>query len=451
GELVGSLTIDELDARTSDPVALAARVGVVFQDPASQLVMERAEDDVAFGLENRRWEAGRMHQRVPEALSSVGLGGFERERSRRLSGGEQQRLALAGVLAPEPAVLVLDEPTANLDAAGTSAFFERIAAIRAARGATIVLVEHRVDAAWPLADKVLALDAAGGAIDLGPPAAVLRRSRARMESAGIWLPSPPARRDGRDPLPAAQRIGTPSDGLLVHARHVRYGYDARIPVIRDVDLVARAGERIALIGPNGSGKSTLGRLLVGLLRPRQGRIRVGGDDPARLPAAELARRAGYVFQDPESQFLAERVEDEVMLGLREQEHARAAVLMERLRLPLGEFGARSPYRLSGGEKRRLSLATILVRSPGLLVLDEPTFGQDRRGYEDLVAILGEHLGAGACLIAATHDPRFVDDVAERVVELADGWIVSDARVNGAIGQAPAGRTQPGRTATTVDA
>jgi energy-coupling factor transport system ATP-binding protein len=198
-------------------------------------------------------------------------------------------------------------------------------------------------------------------------------------------------------------------------------------VIRDVHLRIDAGERVALVGPNGSGKSTLARLLVGLLRPDMGSVRLLGDDPARLRPAELARRASYVFQDPERQFLAQTVEEEVLLGLRFVERPAARILMGRIGLPLDRFGRRNPYRLSGGEQRRLSLATALVRSPAVLVLDEPTFGQDRFGYEGLLEILDERLEAGATLIAATHDQRFVADATSRSIGLDGGWIVSDER------------------------
>ena len=196
-------------------------------------------------------------------------------------------------------------------------------------------------------------------------------------------------------------------------------------MLRDVSLRIEPGERVALVGPNGGGKSTLARLLVGLLRPGAGVVRLGGDDPARLAPRVLARRAAYVFQEPERQFLAERVRDEILLGLDPVHHSTAEALMADLGLPLERFGHRSPFRLSGGEARRLSLAVALVRDPAVLVLDEPTFGQDRRTYENLLAILDRHLAAGATLIAATHDPRFVTDVAERVVTIADGRIVAD--------------------------
>jgi energy-coupling factor transport system ATP-binding protein len=246
------------------------------------------------------------------------------------------------------------------------------------------------------------------------------RSGARIAAAGAWLPE------------AAGSVGSPARAFadtvgaeVLRATDLRFSFEPGQAVLRDVSMSGHAGERIALVGPNGSGKSTLGRLLVGLLRPDRGAVRIGDADPAHLGAAELARRAGYVFQDPEHQFLAERVLDEVALGLTTDEQARMPELMDRLHLPLGDFGERSPYRLSGGEKRRLSLACILVRRPAVLVLDEPTFGQDRHGYQELLEILDEHVDAGTCLITATHDERFVRDMAARVIRLDEGWVMAD--------------------------
>jgi energy-coupling factor transporter ATP-binding protein EcfA2 len=428
----GLLSLDGREIRGLEPTAVAARVGMVWQDPDSQLVMERVEDDVAFGLENRGWQRAAMRSRVPEVLDEMGLAGLERERSRRLSGGQQQRLALAGALAPRPDILILDEPTANLDPPGAADFMERLAALRSERSTTIVLIEHLVEAAWPMADLILALDADGRPIDFGTPREVERRSARRLRDAGIWLPAAVERRIGAGdatarewPRPDLPVVDLASAQPVVAATDLRFGFDRNEPVIRDVNLRIDAGERVALTGPNGSGKTTLARLLVGLLRPDMGTVRLLGDDPARLSPAELARRAQYVFQDPERQFLAQTVEEEVLLGLRFAVRPSARVLMGRLGLPLDRFGRRSPYRLSGGEQRRLSLAVALVREPAVLVLDEPTFGQDRNGYEGLLEILHERLGAGATLIAATHDRRFVADATERTIELDDGWIVAD--------------------------
>ncbi len=420
----GSLQLDGDDAFALGPVGVAARVGLLLQDPTTQLVMERVEDDVAFGLENRGWEPDDMRGRVPEVLAAVGLGGMERARSRNLSGGQQQRLALAGALAPRPGLLVLDEPTANLDPEAASRLMATLSGIKATGATTQVLIEHDVDRAWPLADVVLALGEEGRPIDVGAPGQVLARSAEPMRAAGIWLPGDQA--DRRLAVPAP--VDAEERDVIVNANGVRFGYQRGEPVVRDIALQAKAGERIALVGPNGSGKTTLGRLLVGLLRPDHGRIDLAGEDPSRMPAATLARLAGYVFQEPERQFLGQTVGEEVRIGLTDAELVRVDDLMTRLGLPLVRFEERSPYRLSGGEQRRLSLACVLVRRPGLLVLDEPTFGQDRRGYEGLLGILAEHLDDGACLIAATHDMRFVDDVAQRVVEMEDGWIVRDEPV-----------------------
>jgi energy-coupling factor transporter ATP-binding protein EcfA2 len=439
GEWSGSLRVGDLETATASPAAVSALVGVLFQDPGSQLVMDRAGDDVAFGLENRAWPLLAMRERVPTALAGAGLAGFEDRRGTRLSGGEQQRLALAGVEAPRPGVLVLDEPTANLDLNGATALFARLASIRAERAATVVLVEHRADLAWPLADVVLAIDGSGRPIDLGPPGAVLERSGARLAGEGIWLPGDLATggmvtrpdgvggaRDGQPPSTSEAGTATgPADGLLVRLAGVRFAYPSRQPAVLDIDLEVAAGERVALVGPNGSGKSTLLRLVAGLLRPDAGTVRLAGEIPWRMAAPRLAALVGYVFQDPELGFVADTVAGEIGLGLDHATGMRAATLMDRLGLPLDRFGERSPYRLSGGEQRRLSVATALARSPRLLVLDEPTFGQDRRGWEAMAAIVGELVAGGTAVLAATHDRRFAATVADRRVSLERGRITDD--------------------------
>ena len=447
GEWQGSLSVGDVDVarRNSSPDAAALPdappepplttaglgAGIVLQDPASQLVMERVGDDVAFGLENLAWSRAAMRERVPEALAGVGLRSFEDRRSARLSGGEQQRVALAGVLAPGPGVLVLDEPTAHLDPMGAEAVFRVLRSIRERTAATIVLIEHRVALAWPLADLVLALDDDGRPIDVGPPRDVLGRSAAKLERAGIWLPD-----DAAKPSAAAGNAGGaqrgvagppvgPGTGPVIDIADVRFGYTAAAPVLRSVSLEVRPGERVALVGRNGSGKTTLLRLALGLLAPGSGRVRLAGQDPRRLPAVQLARLAGFVAQEPELGFLGQSVREEVELGLTPEQVAFSLELAERLRLPLAEFADRSPYRLSGGEQRRLSLVTGLARRPLLLALDEPTFGQDRRGHEALVEAIAELVGEGSALLAATHDERFVRDATDRRVELADGWVLAD--------------------------
>lgn len=437
GTWVGSVQVDgrELAIPAGEAPPLPATIdigaGIVLQDPASQLVMERVGDDVAFGLENLAWPQATMRRRVPEALASVGLGGFQARRSTRLSGGEQQRVAIAGVLAQSPGLLVLDEPTANLDPEGAAVAARILASIREQRAATIVLVEHRAALAWPLADVVLALDSEGRPIAVGSPAEVLAGSAGQLQGAGIWLPDVV---DGRAGTAAAGVLGpvSVSHGSLpiLELDEVRYAFDGGEPVLREIDLTIAPGDRMALVGPNGSGKTTLLRLAMGLLRPTAGIVRLGSRDPWRLAPAQVAQLAGYVVQDPELGFLADTVREEVELGLDRGQVQFARDLCEQLGLPLETFADRSPYQLSGGEQRRLSLVTGLAHRPLLLALDEPTYGQDRRGHEALVAALDGLVEQGSALLAATHDERFVRDATDRRVELAGGWIVGESEPPG---------------------
>ena len=410
-----------LDARAgghaSGEVEVGGPIGVVFQRPGDQIVMERVEDDVAFGLERLGLAREEMRRAVPRALATVGLAGFERRRSATLSGGEQQRLALAGAIAPGAPVLVLDEPTANLDPDGARAFFERLASLRAA-GTTVILVEHRVELAWALADRILVLGPDGQPVAQGTPRDVVASAGPALVAAGIWLP--PEIDSLLGVVPPVPPVVGPAGRPVVTADGVSYAYGDASPAVDHVDLEVGSGERVTLAGPNGGGKSTLGRLLVGLLRPSAGQVRLRGDRPDRLAPADLARRAGYLFQDPEQQFLAGTVLDEVFLGLRRDERARAGPLMASLGLPLDRFATRSPYDLSGGEQRRLSLACVLIRRPGLLVLDEPTYGQDRSTYRGLLDALQEHLDAGAAVLVATHDERLTGDLGGRCLRMANG-------------------------------
>ncbi|MEU2616413.1 ABC transporter ATP-binding protein [Micromonospora sp. NPDC007271] len=409
GEQEGTIEIDGLDPRKA-----RERVGVVFQDPETQLVMARCGDDVAFGLENRGVPGEEIWPRVDEALRRVGFP-YHRDRpTAALSGGEQQRLALAGALALRPGLLLLDEPTANLDPAGATLVRQ---AVRDALDAdtTLILVEHRVAEALPLVDRVVVLEPGGGVRADGPPAAVFAAHGDALADAGVWVPGrsvPPrhATTPAGAPLITADRLGLP-------------------PRLAPTDLRVRAGEALAVLGPNGAGKSTLALLLGGLLRPGTGAVtataelagRDAGTPPHRWRAPALARRIGSVFQDPEHQFVTGTVFDELALGPRRTGQPEAAVrsIVERLleRLRLARLAAANPYTLSGGEARRLSVATALATAPRLVICDEPTFGQDRRTWLELIDLLAELRGAGHGIVAVTHDPDFVAALADRTVTL----------------------------------
>lgn len=416
-ETEGTLLVDG-----DDPRATRDRSGMLFQDPESQLVMARAGDDVAFGLENRCVPTDAIWQRVDGALAAVGFPYPRSHPTHALSGGEQQRLALAGTLALRPGLLLLDEPTANLDPQGAAELRRVLQLVLDRSVATLLLVEHRVDEAVSLVDRVVVLEAGAGVVADGPPAAVFRERGATLADAGVWVPDhPPA---------APPRRGRPASASLVLADRASFRYPGTLTdAVADVDLQVRSAEALAIVGPNGSGKSTLALMLAGLLAPRIGSVTAGEallaghgrEAISRWPARVLVRRIGTVFQDPEHQFLTRSVRDELLLGPRRAgiEEAvaqrRADELLERLHL-LGLAEA-NPYTLSGGEKRRLSVATALATAPDLLVLDEPTFGQDRRTWTELLHLLAalRDDGRGVCFV--THDLAFAHALADRTLAL----------------------------------
>ena len=406
GESEGELLVDGMDPRVA-----RSRTGIVFQDPESQLVMARAGDEVAFGLENRCVPASEIWPRVDATLSTVGFP-YGRDRpTDALSGGEQQRLALADALAFEPGLLLLDEPTANLDPAGAELVRGALRTVLTGRRRTMVLIEHRVAEAIDLVDRLIVLEGGGGLVADGAPAEVFASRGEELAQAGVWVPGHPL------PAPPERHRPTPETALL--AEQVAYRFPGASSLATGpISLEVRSSEALAIVGPNGSGKTTLALLLGGLLRPTSGSV-TGVDREAiwRLPAPRLADRIGSVFQDPEHQFLTGTVREELALaprldGLPAGEAARrASTLMERLRLaPLAEA---NPFTLSGGEKRRLSVATALVTEPSVLILDEPTFGQDRRTAVELLDLLSRQRDAGTAICFATHDLPFANALADR--------------------------------------
>jgi energy-coupling factor transport system ATP-binding protein len=406
----GTLTVDGRAPRDASD-----DVGILFQDPEAQIVMGRAGDDVAFGLEEHCVPTEQIAPRVERALREVAFPYGPERRTAALSGGEKQRLALAAMLALRRRILLLDEPTAELDREGTAALYAALA--RLGRDVTIVLVEHRIREALPLVDRVVAIDGERGVIADGAPADVFARASGALERAGIWTP------DARPPVLSPSGKGR----TLIAARAAGFRYPgASADAVRGVSVELREGEAVAVEGPNGSGKSTLLLLLAGLLRPTTGTVSAPLLDPdrpevARWPARVLPSRVAMLFQDPDHQFIAPRVIDDVMLGpLRvgvgaDVARARAALLLERL--GLGALADANPYTLSGGEKRRLGLAGALAAEPRALVLDEPGYGQDRRTFDEVVRVLGEQRQRGAAIAFSTHDPPLTAALADRTFAL----------------------------------
>ena len=417
GEQEGSLTVGGRRPRDAREAT-----GLVFQDPESQLVMARAGDDVAFGLENRCLAPEAIWPRVHAALAAVGFPYGIDHPTDALSGGEQQRLAIAGVIALRPGLLLLDEPTANLDPDGAALVRGVVAEVVRQLRLTLVMVEHRVGEAVELVDRVVALEPGGGIMADGPPNYVFTRHSDALADAGVWVP------DRRLPAPRARH--RPEAQTMILADQVEYRYPgSALPALGKTDLQVKSAEALAVVGPNGSGKSTLAFLLAGLIRPSSGSV-VAGEALARgrgheaiadWPARELASHIGTVFQDPEHQFLTGKVRDELMLGPlasgldRAQARRRADELLERLHL--AHLAAANPFTLSGGEKRRLSVATALATAPAVLVLDEPTFGQDRRTAIGLLRLLAALREEGRAVLFVTHDREFATALADRTLRL----------------------------------
>jgi energy-coupling factor transport system ATP-binding protein len=403
--LAGVLGDDEGEAHGS--LSVAGQAGLVLQNPDSQIVMSRIGDEVAFGCENLAVPRDEIWPRVRAALEAVGLDLPLDHPTSALSGGQKQRLAIAAVLAMRPGILLLDEPTANLDAAGVTEVRDAVGRALAGRDSSLVVVEHRVEVWAPVVDRVVVLSPHGVIAD-GDPAAVLRERGPELAAAGIWVP-------GRTP-PAPTRH-RPAPVIAETAAGLTVGRDTTA-VLTGLDLTVSGGEVLAVTGPNGSGKSTLALTLAGLLPPLAGRLDAfGRGSPHRWRSRDLLPLIGSVFQNPEHQFVASTVRAELEVGPHalKQPPDRVDELLERLRLTALERA--NPFTLSGGEQRRLSVATALATSPRMLMLDEPTFGQDLVTWAELVALIAELADAGTAVVAATHDAEFAAALADRTVTL----------------------------------
>ena len=418
GEATGTLTVDGVA-----PAEARGRVGLLMQDPEAQVVLARVGDDVAFGMENMGVAREEIWPRVENSLEAVGLSVPLDHSTTELSGGQKQRLALASILAMGPGLLLLDEPTANLDPSGVAEVRAAVETVVERTGATVVVVEHRVDVWASLVDRVIVV--ADGAIAAdGPLDEVLAQQGDALRERGIWLPGDDVAAEvGPAPeVPPASSEAAP----IARVADLTIGYDASAPVRSGIDLTIERGVSTCIVGANGAGKSTFALTLAGLLPPLEGAVEVEtsdgtAGDPHKWSSKQLLGRMSMVFQEPEYQFLAPTVAEELAIGPRAAgmtDEEIAPLVDEHLEaLGLTKLARANPMTLSGGEKRRLSVATALISAPELLILDEPTFGQDRGTWLGLVRLLRAALERGVTLVSITHDPAFVAAMGQRVVDL----------------------------------
>lgn len=456
GEAAGSVAI-----AGQPPESLPGSVGLLLQDPQHAVVAEYAGRDSAFGPENRRLERADVCRRAAGALDAVGFPYGADRRSYDLSGGELARLALAGALALDPQVLLLDEPTAMLDA--TSAASVRTAVQdAAAEGLTVVIAEHHLEGWLDICDRLVVLER-GTVLADGPVAQVLRDQREVLLEAGVWVPGAP------EPTPVVPVVDAPT-GDATDARLRLVGVAIDDPSGRrladGLDLELRGGAGLAVVGPSGAGKSTLLRTTAGLVPPAAGRVDYG-DGSGWRPAAEVAREStalartlGWVVQHSEQAVTARTVLAEVEATgeavhhdhpeLAAAVHVRAEVLLAQL--GLGHLRDADPYQISGGEQRRMVLAAAVAHDPGLLLLDEPTVGQDRHTWAAVSGTVAAARARGSAVVATTHDERFAAQLgatlrlgrAPGAPEPTTLALLADHQVRAVVepGTPPAGRCNP---------
>jgi energy-coupling factor transport system ATP-binding protein len=445
GRVEGRLSVAGRDPVAKGPQALSRVVGFVFQDPEAQFVLDRVEDEIAFALENGAVPPAEMRARVEEALRLLDLARLRDRPLETLSGGEKQRVAIAAALVFRPRVLVLDEPTSQLDPQSADDVLQALFRLNHDLGLTIVLAEHRLERILAYVNQIIYLPGPGGTVLSGPPRRVLPDMPlippvVTLGKALHWDPLPLTVAEGRrfaaslDARPAAsgdarrskkRQAAKDGDRLVVRDLHFSYG-DA--PALRGVDLSVAPGELTALMGRNGSGKTTLLRCIVGLLKPQRGEIMMAGESLLGRETAQICRAVGYLPQAPGDLLFADSVAEELDItlrnhGLQGRAPIRPAELMARL--GLDGLADRYPRDLSVGQRQRVALGAVTVTMPRLLLLDEPTRGLDYRAKEKLAQLLQDWLAEGVSVLLATHDVELAAQVADRVALLDQGRIVID--------------------------
>lgn len=441
GRFGGVVRIGDRDTRTTGPRDLASDVGFVFQDPETQMLTDRVDDEIAFGLEQQGVPQALMRKRVEEALDLLGLVHLRHRSPATLSGGERQRVAIAAAISTHPRLLVLDEPTSQLDPWAAEEVLTALTRFNEDLGLSIALAEHRLERVLIHADTVRLLDEHGIAFDgtpmemareldadALPPVSALARhlgwsdlpltvKEARRHPA---LPALKASLAGKTPA----RIPTATGAPIIDVQGASVVLD-RNPVVEEISLTIHEGEFVALMGRNGSGKTTLIRAMMGFQPLNRGRVFIGGQNQSGKDTADLGGSVGYVPQQPGALFFHERLIDELRFTarLRGADEQELPALLDLL--GLGFAAERHPRDLSGGERQRAALATVLAGKPQVLMLDEPTRGMDPWHRRQLIEVLKGIQADGVAIVMATHDVELVAGAADRVVLLGDGSIVAE--------------------------
>jgi energy-coupling factor transporter ATP-binding protein EcfA2 len=448
GTISGQVRVADRDPVAVGPGGMADTVGFVLQDPEAQFVVDRVEDELAFALENHGVEPMVMRKRVEEALDQLNIAHLRHRSVSTLSGGERQRVAIAAVMTLHPRVLVLDEPTSQLDPQAAEEVLDTLVKLNQDLGLTIVLSEHRLERVVQYVDRILYLPGHSGTVTLGEPRAVLDEvdlapPLVRLAKELGWSPLPLTIKQGRrfarqltlqtaedEALDSVPRPAHDPPSPAISIQNVAYSYNGH-PALQHISLQVHQGEFVALMGRNGSGKTTLLKHLVGLLRPDNGAVQInqagpgGSMDTRQAAVEEIIRVVGYVPQNPNALLFNDTVRQELEFTQRGHDIPPGDFQGLLDTLSLTSYANNYPRDLSVGERQRVAMASILVANPQILLLDEPTRGLDYQQKATLAAFLQSMKVEGRTIIMATHDVELVANCADRVVLLGDGQVVVD--------------------------
>ena len=414
----GQVIVNGMDTVKHPLHEITAQTGVVFQNPSTQLFHTTVEEEIGFAPRNLGLPEGEILSRIDYALESVGICHLRGRLTRGLSMGEKQRLAIASILSLKPKLLILDEPTANLDSRGIEKVVTALRRLNNEQGITILIIEHRLSAFYPWVSRVMVLESGRMVVDSSPHEPDTRR---RLDRLGLSIPTANPNSTFRDFLRRQTISREHKEPPVVTMEGIEAGYGKTL-CLRGVELALHRGELTALVGENGAGKSTIARVLTGLLRPRKGKVR--WDPP--LGGLPLGRRLGFLHHNVLSQLLLNTVEEEVAFAPRNFKLNVGPLVERSLQVAdLKGLAERLPHCLSIGEQQRAALAAVLSADPQLIILDEPTVGQDWIHLSTVMGYLAALTRQGKSVLVITHDERLVLEFADRVVYLQDGRIATD--------------------------
>ncbi len=448
GDLRGTIRVNDLDPARLSPREMSRTVGFVFQDPEAQFVVDRVEDEIAFSLENAGLGKAEMESRVSEAMQLLELTPLRLRRLDTLSGGEIQRVAIAAALVLKPRILVLDEPTSQLDPHSAEEVLEALVELNKQLGLTVILAEHRLERVLPHTGQIIYLSDEYPAGLSGAPRDVLRRIKLNPPMIILgkvfgWQPLPltidEARECAQNTQDKIAEVGKKSgvkrvvsthtnDAAFIQASGVQVNF-GEVQALQGVDLSLYPGEIAVMMGLNGAGKSTLLRSLIGLTPIKSGCIRVGGQDIAGRSVADICQQVGYLPQDPNALLFADTVQEELLITLRNHHLDLKApeyqpdLLMERL--GIADKARHYPRDLSTGERQRVALGAVMVTHPGALLLDEPTRGLDYAAKQTLLKLLKAWREEGKAILMVTHDVELAVQAADRIILLENGLVIAD--------------------------